>query len=128
MGLSHMNIVISVSGNGSEPLFDPRFGRAAAFCLVNTETGDRKVYENPAFSAAGGAGVKAAQFISSLGAQVVISGAYGPNAFRTLSPARIGMYLVPGNEVLSVSDVLAQFNTGKLDRAESATHAGYHGS
>jgi len=123
-----MNIAISVTGNGSEPLFDPRFGRAAACCLVNTDTGDRKVHENPALSAAGGAGVKAAQFIASLGVQVVISGAYGPNAFRTLTSAGIGMYLMPGSEVLSVSNVLAQFNAGKLDRAESATHAGHHGS
>jgi len=123
-----MNIAISVTGNGSEPFFDPRFGRAAAFCLVNTDTGDRKVHENPALSAAGGAGVKAAQFVASLGAQAVISGAYGPNAFRTLASAGIKMHLVPGSEVLSVSNVLAQFDAGKLDRAESATHAGHHGS
>lgn len=121
-----MNIAISISGNKLESSFDPRFGRAAAFCLVDNETGDWTAHENPALSAAGGAGVQAAQFVAKLGAQVVISGAYGPNAFNTLSPAGIEMYLAPADETLTATDVLALLKAGKLDKAEAATHAGHH--
>lgn len=123
-----MNIAISISENKCESSFDPRFGRATAFCLVDSKTGDRTVHENLALSAVGGAGVKAAQLIVKLGAQVIISGAYGPNAFKALSPAGVEMYLASAGEALTVTDVLALFNAGKLEKAEAATHAGHHGS
>jgi predicted Fe-Mo cluster-binding NifX family protein len=121
-----MKLAISISGNKLDSTFDPRFGRAAAFCLVNSETGEWTTHENPALSASGGAGVQAAQFIAKLGAQAVISGAYGPNAFDALSPAGIEMYIVPADEILTATDVLALFKAGKLDKAATATHAGHH--
>jgi predicted Fe-Mo cluster-binding NifX family protein len=122
-----MKLIISISGNTIDSPFDPRFGRAAAFCLVDSETGEWTVHENPALSAAGGAGVQAAQFVAKLGAQAVISGAYGPNAFDTLSPAGIEMYLAPTGDNVTAADVLALFKAGKLQKAEAATHAGHHG-
>ncbi|MFZ5858671.1 MAG: NifB/NifX family molybdenum-iron cluster-binding protein [Chloroflexota bacterium] len=122
-----MKLIISISGNKLESPFDPRFGRAAAFCLVDSETGEWTVHENPALSASGGAGVQAAQFVAKLGTQAVISGAYGPNAFDALSPAGIEMYLAPTGETLTAADVLALFKVGKLQKAEAATHAGHHG-
>ena len=121
-----MKLVISITGNNLESPFDPRFGRAAAFCLVDRETGEWSSHENPALSASGGAGVQAAQFIAKLGAKAVVSGAYGPNAFDTLSPAGIEMYLAPTGETLTAADVLALFKAGKLSKAEAATHAGHH--
>jgi predicted Fe-Mo cluster-binding NifX family protein len=121
-----MKLVISITGNNLESPFDPRFGRAAAFCLVDSETGEWSSHENPALSASGGAGVQAAQFIAKLGAQAVVSGAYGPNAFDTLSPAGIEMYLAPSGETLTAADVLTLFKAGKLSKAEAATHSGYH--
>ena len=121
-----MKIAISISGNKLESPFDPRFGRAAAFCLVDSETGEWSAHENPALSASGGAGVQAAQFIAKLGAQAVVSGAYGPNAFDALSPAEIEMYLAPADETLTAADVLALFKVGKLSKAAAATHAGHH--
>jgi predicted Fe-Mo cluster-binding NifX family protein len=122
-----MKLAISISGNKLESPFDPRFGRAAAFCLVDSETGEWTAHENPALSASGGAGVQAAQFVAKLGAQAVISGAYGPNAFDTLSPAGIEMYLAPTDETLTAADVLAMFKAGKLSKAAAAAHAGLHG-
>ena len=121
-----MILAISISGNTLISPFDPRFGRAAAFCLVESKTCAWTTHENPALSASGGAGVQAAQFVAKLGAQAVISGAYGPNAFNTLSPAGIEMYLVPTGETLNAAEVLALFQAGKLIKAESATHAGHH--
>ncbi len=125
---SFMKIAISISGNKLEAPFDPRFGRATAFCIVDSETNLWTCHENPALSASGGAGVQASQFIGKLGAQVVISGAYGPNAFDTLSPAGIEMYLAPSGETLTAAEVLALFKAGKLSKADTATHAGHHGA
>ncbi|MEI7848088.1 MAG: NifB/NifX family molybdenum-iron cluster-binding protein [Chloroflexota bacterium] len=122
-----MKLVISISGNHLDSPFDPRFGRAAAFCVVDSGTGVWTAHENPALSASGGAGVLAAQFVAKLGAHAVISGAYGPNAFDTLSPANIEMYLAPSGETLTAADVLALFKAGKLTKAGAATHAGHHG-
>jgi len=122
-----MKLVISISGNQLDSPFDPRFGRTVAFCLVDSETGAWTAHENPALSASGGAGVLAAQFVAKLGAQAVVSGAYGPNAADTLSPAGIDMYLMPGNETCTAAEVLALFKSGKLNKTESATHAGHHG-
>jgi predicted Fe-Mo cluster-binding NifX family protein len=121
-----MKLAISIAGNKLESPFDPRFGRAAAFCLVDSKTGEWRAYQNPALSASGGAGVQAAQFIAKLGAQAVVSGAYGPNAFDTLSPAGIEMYLAPTGETLTAADVLALFKAGKLSKVEAATHAAHH--
>ena len=121
-----MKLAISISGNKLESPFDPLFGRATAFCLVDSETDEWTAHDNPAMSASGGAGVQAAQFITKLGAQAIISGAYGPNAFKALSPAGIEMYLAPTDETLTAADVLAKFKAGKLDKAENATHAGHH--
>ncbi len=94
-----MRIAISTTGADLEAAYDPRFGRAAQFCLVDSETGAWQVISNPAMQAAGGAGVQASQFVAAQGVQVVISGAYGPNAFDTLEAAGISAYLAPsGNQ------------------------------
>jgi len=122
-----MKTVITISGNTIDSPLDPRFGRAAAFCLVDSETGEWTVYENPALSASGGAGVQAAQLLTKLGAQAVISGAYGPNAVEALSSAGIEMYLAPAGKPLTAAQVLALFQAGKLGKAETATHAGHRG-
>jgi predicted Fe-Mo cluster-binding NifX family protein len=122
-----MKLAISITGNSLQSAFDPRFGRAAAFCVVDSESGEWTVHENPALSASGGAGVQAAQFVAKLGAQAVVSGAYGPNAFDTLSPAGVAMYLAPTGESLTAAAVLELFRAGKLTQAQAATHEGHHG-
>jgi len=122
-----MKIAISISGNSLDSPFDARFGRASAFCLVDTESGEWQALDNPALSAAGGAGVQAAQFIAKQGTEAVVSGAFGPNAFDTLAAAKIEMYLAPGNQTHTAAEILAMFKAGQLTKAEAATHEGHHG-
>ena len=122
-----MKLAISVAGKTLDSPFDARFGRAAAFCIVDTETGDWEAFDNPALSASGGAGVQASQFVAKHGVRAVVSGAFGPNAFDTLAAAEIEMYLAPGNETHTTAKILEMFNTGQLTKAEVATHAGHHG-
>jgi predicted Fe-Mo cluster-binding NifX family protein len=122
-----MKIAISISGNSLNSPFDARFGRATFFCIVDTESDVWEAFENPALSSSGGAGVQASQFVVKHGAQAVVSGAFGPNAFDTLAAAEIEMYLAPGNEAHTAAEILEMFKTGQLTRAEAATHAGHHG-
>lgn len=123
-----MKIAISTAGNTLDSHFDARFGRAAAFCIVDTETEIWQMFNNPALSASGGAGVQAAQFVAGQGVQAVVSGAFGPNAFDTLEAAGIEMYLAPGDKNYRVAEIEEMFKAGELTRAEAATHEGHHGT
>lgn len=122
-----MKLAISIAGQSIESPFDARFGRAASFCLVETDSGVWTVHANPALSASGGAGVQAAQFIAALGAQAVVSGAYGPKAYATLSAANVQRLLAPGHQACSAADILAAFVAGRLTEADGASHGGHHG-
>ena len=90
-----MKIAISTSTADLDSLVDPRFGRAASFVVVDTETEEWEAYPNPALNASGGAGVQAAQFIADRRAQAAISSNFGPNAYSTLTAAGIQMFYAP---------------------------------
>jgi predicted Fe-Mo cluster-binding NifX family protein len=122
-----MKIAISISGKTLDSPFDARFGRAAAFCIVDVESGEWQAFDNPALSAAGGAGVQAAQFVAKQGVGAVVSGAFGPNAFDTLAAAEIEMYLAPGNQFHTAAEILDMLKAKQLTKAEAATHEGHHG-
>jgi predicted Fe-Mo cluster-binding NifX family protein len=120
-----MKIAISTSGKDLNSAYDPRFGRAAYFCRLDTETEGFEALTNPAISAAGGAGVQASQFIAAQGADAVISGAFGPNAYDTLAAAGIKMYLAPpGN--FTVHDLLGRYKANQLEQATAPSHQGHH--
>ena len=123
-----MKLAISIAGQTLDSPFDARFGRAAAFCLVDTDTGAWTAHANPALSAAGGAGVQAAQFVATLGAQAVVSGAYGPKAHDTLSAANIQRLIASGTQACSAADIVASFKAGQLTQSSAATHGGHHGA
>ena len=72
---------------GSE--VDPRFGRANYFILIDPETMDLEVLENPNTEAAHGAGTQTAQLIAGKNVKAVLTGNCGPNAERVLQAAGI---------------------------------------
>ncbi len=122
-----MKIAISTNGSNLDALFDPRFGRAQAFCIVDTDTEDYQVIDNSAVSASGGAGVMAAQTIAQHGAEVVISGAFGPNAFEALAAANIKMLVLSGGTSLTIQDVIEKYKAGELSETQAPSHQGHHG-
>ncbi|MFH2040718.1 MAG: NifB/NifX family molybdenum-iron cluster-binding protein [Chloroflexota bacterium] len=122
-----MKLAISISGKTLDSPFDARFGRAAAFCIVDSVSGEWQVIDNPAISASGGAGVQAAQFVASHGVQAVISGAFGPNAYNTLVAADIEMYITPRDQAHSAAEILKMFKDEKLTQVKAATNKGHHG-
>ena len=119
-----MKLIITANGDKLEHPFNPRFGRADYFILIDTETQESQALANPAADARGGAGPQAVQFIANQGAEAVISGRYGPNAFSALEAAGIQAYVANDG---SVQDVLKQFLAGELEQVGAATGPELHG-
>jgi len=119
-----VKIIISSQGNTPESPVDPRFGRAAQFMLYDTETGAYEAVSNAeSLDAAQGAGIKAAETLSRLGAEVLITGHCGPNAFSTLRAA--GIEVVQGAEGCTVAQALQKFQSGQLKAMGSPDVAGH---
>jgi predicted Fe-Mo cluster-binding NifX family protein len=84
-----MKVAISSTGDHLDAPLDPRFGRAAYLLLVDSETGAWEAIANSAASQSGGAGVQAATTVVDCGAQVAISGSFGPKAARVLQAGNV---------------------------------------
>jgi predicted Fe-Mo cluster-binding NifX family protein len=119
-----VKIIISSQGLKLDSAVDPRFGRAAQFILYDTETASYEAISNAqSLDAAQGAGIKAAETISRLGAQVLITGHCGPKAFETLKAA--GIEVVIGAEGCTVSQALEKYKSGQLKTSGSSDVAGH---
>ena len=113
-----MKIAITSQGRDLNSQVDPRFGRAAYILIVDTDDHGLEVIDNsPNINAFKGAGIQAAATISKSGADVLLTGYCGPNAFKTLQTAGIKVV----NDVTgSVKDAVDAFNEGNIAYAESA--------
>ena len=105
-----MKVAISSSGTTLESDVDPRFGRCPYYIIYETESDSFEPVENKSGQAAGGAGIQAAQMISGMKVESVISGNIGPNAFRVLSAASVKIY---SGATGSIKDVVEKFKKGE---------------
>ena len=119
-----MKIAVSSTGNTIDSSIDPRFGRCGLFLIVDTETMEVELIRNDSLSAAHGAGIGAAQKVSSMGVKAVITGHVGPNAHMALSRAGIDIYTVQQGTVKEAVELL---NKGGLRRVSSPTVGGHFG-
>ncbi len=119
-----MKIVVSSNGADLDAPASPVFGRCPTFVFVDTETMSFEAVENPAVGAAGGAGIQAAQFVVARGAQAVVTGNVGPNAFDVFGAAGISVYLFGEG---TVRQAVEAYRAGQLPvsgGASAAEHAG----
>ena len=100
----------------------PAFARAPYFLIINE--GKREVLANPATNAAGGAGVKAAQFLVDQDVTVLVTPRCGQNAAEVLQAAEIEIYHTEHKE--AQANVMA-YQEGKLEKL-THFHAGFHGA
>ena len=121
-----MKIILPTATDSLDGPFDSRFGRGKFFCLVDSETSEYQAHANPGVNATGGAGVQASQLVAELGAEVAISGDFGPNAYMTLNAAGVAMYLAPAGDALTGRQVLEAFQQGKLEKVSGPTGPGHH--
>ncbi len=75
-----MKIAVSSTGKDLSSQIDPRFGRCPFFIIVDTKDMSFEVYNNENGTLTSGAGIQAAGFIASKGADAVLTGNCGPNA------------------------------------------------
>jgi len=113
-----MNVAISSTDKTLGSDIDPRFGRCLYFIIVDPYTMKYRAYSNENAAPKGGAGIRASQFIVDLGAEAVITGNMGPNAFETLNTA--GIEILTDAEG-TVRDAIERYLEGKLKKAQSPT-------
>jgi predicted Fe-Mo cluster-binding NifX family protein len=118
-----MKIAITTKGFDLDSEVDPRFGRAKRFLVVDSESGEFTVVDNtPNLDASGGAGIQSAETIARHGAEVMLTGHCGPNAFRALEAA--GIKVVTEVDGI-VKDAVEKLSKGEYTFAESADVAGH---
>lgn len=113
-----MKIAVTSTGTTLDSEVDPRFGRAPYFVIVDSETYEFEVLDNKEnVNALKGAGIQAAGMVSKKGAEVLLTGFCGPNAFKAMSAAKIG---VANNAEGTVREAVQAYLDGKLPLADSA--------
>lgn len=118
-----MKIMVSAKGRASDAPVDPRFGRAELFLVFDSETRSYSVVDNDAARGAmQGAGIQAAELAARLGADVVVTGHCGPNAFRALRAAGIR---VASGAAGTVAEAVEAFLAGRLETSESPDVQGH---
>lgn len=119
-----MKIAITSQGDNLEASVDPRFGRCACFIVIDPETEEFEAVLNSSADAMGGAGPKAAQTIADKGAEAVVTGNVGPNAFQTLKAANIRVYQGASG---TVKETLAKYKSGELEELSNSSVPGHFG-
>ena len=119
-----MKIAITSQGNDLESEMDQRFGRCQYFILVDSETMEFSAIENKAAMERGGAGPQAAKAILDMGAEALVTGNIGPNAYMALFASGIKGFVGASG---TVKNALEQDKKGRLQEAKEPTvdsHAG----
>jgi predicted Fe-Mo cluster-binding NifX family protein len=107
-----MKIAVTSKGRTLQDRVDPRFGRAAYILLIETDTMNFECVDNSAnINAFKGAGIQSAAMIGNKGAEVLLTGYCGPNAFRTARAAGVKVVSDVGG---TVEEAVQKFLRGSL--------------
>jgi predicted Fe-Mo cluster-binding NifX family protein len=105
-------VAVSSQGKELESQVDPRFGRAAYFLVVDTDSMDFVVLDNTQTRGMShGAGIQAAEMVSKAGATALLSGVVGPKAWSALEAA--GVAIIQDAKG-TVAEAVEDFKNGKL--------------
>ena len=117
-----MKIAVSSQGTDLDSQIDPRFGRAAYILIIDTLSSGIEVLDNSEnLNAFKGAGIQAAVMVSDRGAEFLLTGFCGPNAFKTLQAAGVKV----ANDVSgTVREAIDAFSKGKFSLAADANVEG----
>jgi predicted Fe-Mo cluster-binding NifX family protein len=118
-----MIVAVTAKGKNLSSEVDPRFGRAPYILIVDTETMECEALDNSSnVNAFKGAGIQAATMVAEKGAEVLLTGYCGPNAFRTVQAAGIKVV----NDVTgTVQQAIDTFRSGKVQYSENANVEGH---
>ena len=118
-----MKIAVTAQGKGLDSKVDPRFGRAAYILVIDLADDNVRVINNAEnVNAFKGAGIQAAVSVSDSGAEVLLTGYCGPNAFKTLDAAGVKV----ANDVSgTVGEAVEAFKSGQVAFSEEANADGH---
>jgi predicted Fe-Mo cluster-binding NifX family protein len=119
-----MKIAVSSAGPNLDALIDPRFGRCRYFIMVDPETVQFEVLENPGATAGGGAGISTAQMIAGKKVEAVLTGNCGPNAYEVLAAAGIKVLTGLSGKVRKAID---DYKSGKPKASSRPNVPGHFG-
>ncbi len=117
-----MKVVITSTGENLDANVDQRFGRCKYFLIVDADSMKFEVLPNEDAMGYGGVGVQAAQTIAKTGAEIVVTGSVGPNAFQTLSAAGIKVFTGASG---SIKESVEKYKKGEL-KETGAPSVGSH--
>ena len=112
-----MKIAVSATGATIDSEVDPRFGRARYFLIVDTDTMEVEAISNSNAMGGGGVGIASAQLVANKGAEAVLTGNCGPNAFSAL--AQVNIPVITGVSG-KIKDALEAYKAGKYQEAAKA--------
>jgi len=118
-----MKLAITSEAMDLDANVDPRFGRALCFIFYDTESDVFEAHSNEqVLNIPQGAGIQAAQQVIDRGAEVLLTGHCGPNAYKTLQAG--GVKIVVAVEG-TVKQAIEQFKQGNLKPAEAPDVEGH---
>lgn len=114
-----MKLAITSLGESLDSPVDQRFGRARYFIFYDTDTATWSVHANGAGAAGASlAGPQAAQAVLAFGADTVLTGHCGPEAFAVLAAHDVNVFMPTEGAVRAA---IASWQNGSLSPAESAS-------
>ena len=118
-----MKIAITSTGQDLDAQVDPRFGRAAYLIIVDTDTLEFEAIDNSANkNAFKGAGIQAAASVCDSGAEVLLTGFCGPNAFKAINAAGVKV----ANDVTgTIREAVEFYKAGNCHFADAANVDGH---
>ena len=102
----------------------PMVGRSPRFAIVNVQTGNVKLVENPYQSVEHGAGLNCARLLSDERVGVLIAQNIGPEPFKHLTGRGVAVYT---GKPTTVPEAVAQLKAGMLARVTAATVSTHFG-
>lgn len=119
-----VKIAVASIGRDLDARVDLRFGRCAHFVVVDSDTMEYTTIDNPGSAAGSGAGIQAAQAVARAGADVVLVGNLGPNAYNTLAAGGLKAYLVQSGTVREAVEAFKRGELTELTQASVPSHFG----
>ncbi|MBN1614589.1 MAG: NifB/NifX family molybdenum-iron cluster-binding protein [Deltaproteobacteria bacterium] len=121
-----MKVAVTATGSEMTSDVDMRFGRAKWFIIHDDQTRKTEAVSNVQnLDSPQGAGIQAARQIVDAGAEVLITGNIGPNAFRVLQAAAVTIYKVEKERTPTVTDAIEAWRKGDLEQVGGATKEGH---
>jgi predicted Fe-Mo cluster-binding NifX family protein len=122
-----LKIVVTANSTDLDAPVSLAFGRCPVYVFVDTDTMHFEAVENPELDILRGAGFEAAEFVVERGAQAVMTGNVGPNAFSVFHSSGVSVYL---SGRATVREAVEAYKAGRLQPVEGAnvlTHSGTSG-